>query len=91
MIIQAMRDYEIVLSVPILKENKAVVGRFGRAMYREGLFAIIGELERGAVLVEPSDVAFGLADPDDEVCLATATAGGAALITGNSRHFTQAR
>lgn len=86
-----MRDYEIVLSVPILEEYKAVAGRFARALYREGLLVIIGELERVATLVEPSDVAFRLAAPDDEVCLATVTAGGAVLITGNSRHFTQAR
>ena len=86
-----MRDHEIVLSVPILEEYKAVAGRFAHALYREGLLAIIGELERVATLIEPSDVVFGLADPDDEIYLATATAGGAVLITGNSRHFTQAR
>ncbi|MDE0239666.1 MAG: hypothetical protein OXQ84_05625 [bacterium] len=34
---------------------------------------------------------FGLRDPDNEVCLATAAAGGAILITGNTRDFTQPR
>jgi predicted nucleic acid-binding protein len=42
-------------------------------------------------LVEPANVTFGLSDQDDEVCLATATAGGAVLITGNSRDFTESR
>lgn len=41
--------------------------------------------------VEPAEVSFGLGDPDDEIYLATATSGGAVLITGNSRDFTQSR
>jgi predicted nucleic acid-binding protein len=40
--------------------------------------------------VAPVPTAFGLADPADEVYLATAIAGEAdALITGNIRDFTQ--
>ena len=50
---------------------------------------VIKEIERLAVIVEPADVVFGLRDPDDEVYLATATAGGAVLITGNTRDFAE--
>ena len=52
---------------------------------------MIGDIERVAVIVEPSDIAFGLRDPDDEIYLATAIAGGAVLITGNTRDFTEPR
>ena len=90
-IVEAMRDHEVVLSEPIVEEYEAIAGRFAHAPYRDGLLAIIGELEKVATLVEPADVAFGLADPDDEVYLATAMAGDALLITGNSRHFTEPR
>ena len=45
---------------------------------------VIAEIERLAVTVEPADLMFGLRDPDDEVYLATAAAGGAILITGNT-------
>ena len=34
---------------------------------------------------------FGPRDPNDEIYLATAAAGGAALITGNSRDFPEPR
>jgi len=52
---------------------------------------VIAEFERVAEFVEPARVAFGLGDPDDEVYLATAISGGAILITGNRRDFTQPR
>ena len=55
------------------------------------MLAIVRQLERVAVFVEPADTAFGLRDPDDEVYLATAAAGEAALITGNRRDFTEPR
>lgn len=88
---RAVRRHELVLSEPILSEYEAVAGRRGQAPYREAMKIVIGEIERLAVRVEPADVVFGLRDPDDEVYLATATAGGAVLITGNKRDFTEAR
>ena len=159
--VEAMRYHEVVLSEPIVEEYEAIAGRLTHAPYRDGLLAIIGVLEQVAIMVEPTNVTFGVADPDGEVyrvrfscgggnyhgdsgiiislhaafspfrdkiwphtgvlsanpridripchqCieitqfystmrdlhpvyLATAMAGDAVLITGNSRHFTQAR
>ena len=90
-IVEATRNHGVVLSEPIVDEYEAVAGRLAHARYRDGLLAIIAELEQAAVFVEPADVAFGLRDPDDEIYLATATAGGAVLITGNIRDFTEPR
>ena len=66
-----------------------IAERSAHASYRDGLLAIIGELERVATVVKPAGAAFGLRDPDDEIYLATATAGGAVLIAGNSQDFTE--
>ena len=86
-----VRQHEIVLSNPVLAEYEAVAGRPKQALYRDALRANISEIRRLAIVVEPADIAFGLRDPDDEIYLATATAGGAVLITGNSRDFTEPR
>ena len=86
-----VRRHEIVLSEPILSEYEAVAERRSQAPYRDAMKIVIGEIARLAIRVEPADVVFGLRDPDDEVYLATATAGGAVLITGNTRDFTEAR
>ncbi|MCY3941465.1 MAG: putative toxin-antitoxin system toxin component, PIN family [Gammaproteobacteria bacterium] len=83
--------HEIVLSKPILSEYKAVAERRSQRPFREALTFVISEIERLAVVVEPVNVVFGIRDPDDEVYLATAEAGGATLITGNIRDFTEAR
>ena len=86
-----VRWHEIVLSEPILAEYNAVAGRRSQAPYRDTLQFVIREFEQLATLVEPENIMFGLRDPDDEVYLATATAGGAVLITGNTRDFTERR
>ena len=88
---RVVRQHEIVLSDAILAEYETVAERPKHALYRAVLRATIGELERLAVFVEPEAAVFGLRDPDDEIYLATATAGGAVLITGNSRDFTEPR
>ncbi len=44
-IVEAVRRHEIVLSAPIVDEYKTIAERLGQAPYREGLLAIIGELE----------------------------------------------
>ena len=87
----AVRWHAIVLSDPILAEYETVAERPKHAPYRDALRAVICELERVAVFVEPADVSFGLRDQDDEIYLATAAGGGAVLITGNSRDFTESR
>ena len=88
---RVVRQHEIVLSEPILTEYETVAERPRHALYRAVLRANIAAIERLAVFVEPGSVVFGLRDPDDEIYLATAAAGGAALITGNSRDFTEPR
>ena len=90
-IVEAVRHHEIVLSTPIMEEYEAVAGRLSHRGYRDALVHIISEIERIGVFVEPAHVTFGLRDPDDEVYLATATTGGAVLITGNRRDFTERR
>ena len=79
------------LSEPIVDEYKGIAERSAHASHRDVLLTIIGELERIATVVEPTEAAFGLRDPDDEIYLTAATAGGAVLITGNSRDFTKPR
>ena len=86
-----VRRHEIVLSEPIVAEYEAVAARPKHATCRDTLTAAIRHLKRVAVLVEPANVVFGLSDQDDEIYLATATAGGAVLITGNIRDFTEPR
>ena len=86
---RVVRRHEIVLSEPVLSEYEAVAERRGQAPYRDAMIVVIQEIKQLAVRVEPADIVFGLRDPDDEVYLATATAGGAVLITGNTRDFTE--
>lgn len=90
-VIEVTRNHEVVLSEAVVDEYEAITRRSAHARYRDGLKAIIAELERIAVFVELADIAFGLRDPDDEIYLATATARGAILITGNHRDFTEPR
>lgn len=90
-IITALRDHQVVLSDGIVREYRTVAGRMAHAPYRNDLGALIMELERVAVVVEPADVVLGLRDADDEIYLQTATAAGAVLVTGNRRDFTERR
>ena len=90
-VIEAIRNHDVVLSEPIVDEYEAIAGRPAHSRYRDDLLTIIAEFEQVAIFIEPADVVFGLGDPDDEIYLATATAGGAVLITGNRRDFTEPR
>lgn len=88
---RAVRRHEIVLSEPIVQEHEAVAARRSQTPYREAMEAVIGERARLAVFVEPATVAFGLRDPDDEAYLATAEAGEAIPVTGNTRDSVETR
>ena len=90
-IVETLRHHQVVLSGPIVDEYKEVAGRHAHAAYRDAIDRIIAGLERVAEFVEPADVTFGLRDPDDEVYLQTASAGDAALVTGNLRDFIEPR
>jgi len=88
-LVEALRHHEIVLSKPILDEYLEIARRPNHAHYSGILHAIIKEIENVATMVEPENVTFGLRDPDDEVYLATAVAGGAVVTTGNTKDFTK--
>jgi putative PIN family toxin of toxin-antitoxin system len=88
-LIAALRNHEVVVSEPILAEYRQVAARPKQATAAALLTFLIDRIEQAALCVEPAPTAFGLADPADEVYLATAVAGGAdVLITGNIRDFT---
>jgi putative PIN family toxin of toxin-antitoxin system len=87
-IVEAVRHHEVVLSIPILKEYRAVAIRSKHAPAHQTALAVIAELESIALLVEPAELPQSLTDPDDAIYLGTALAGKAdALITGNVRDF----
>ena len=88
---RVVRHHQIILSAPILSEYIAVASRPRLMPYFNTLKLLIQGIEQLAVIVEPVNFKFGLSDSDDEVYLATATAGGAVLITGNIRGFTEPR
>ncbi len=88
---RVVRHHQIILSTPILSEYIVVAGRPRLIPYFSTLISLIQGIEQLAVIVEPANLKFGLSDSDDEVYLATAAAGGAVLITGNMRDFTEPR
>ncbi len=88
---RVVRYHQIILSAPILSEYIAVAERPRLLPYFYTLKSLIQDISRLAVIVEPANLEFGLHDSDDEVYLATAAAGGATLITGNMRDFTESR
>ena len=88
-IVEVVRHHEVILSEPILDEYLRIAQRPKHTRYQDVLLAIIKEVETIATVVEPADIVFGIRDPDDEVYLATAVAGDAVLITGNSKDFTK--
>jgi uncharacterized protein len=88
-LLRVIRDHEVILSAPIIREYRSVGARPKHKPYHPTMLAITDRLERVALLVKPlPGSTFGLSDPDDEIYLATALAGRADfLITGNIRHF----
>ena len=84
---RVVRQHEIVLSEPVLREYEIVAERPKHALYRAALRANIAELERLAIFVEPATLVFRLRDPDDEIYLATAAAGGAGTDYGKQPGF----
>lgn len=89
-VVRALAEHELVVSAPILAEYRDVCARPKHHAHQAALSAMIEGIETVAVAVEPARVTFGLADPDDEVYLATAVAGSAeVLVTGNLRHFNE--
>jgi uncharacterized protein len=92
-LLKIVRDHEVILSAPIVREYQSVGARPKHKPYHRTMLAITDLLERVALLVEPRpEATFGLSDADDEIYLATALAGQAdVLITGNIRHFPRPR
>ena len=85
----AIRCHQIFLSHPVVAEYEKIARRPKHGRYRDELRVAIKEIKQVATIVEPAVPVFQIKDPDDEVYLATATAGNAILVTGNRRDFTE--
>ncbi len=87
MIERVLQEHTVYCSPKIIEEYLEVANRPRFKKITE--FDIIWQsLRKVAVVVEPVQYFFNLADPDDEVYLATALAAKAdVLITGDRKHF----
>lgn len=84
----AVRSHEIVVSDGVVMEYRAVAQRPKHERAHQALKSILDSIDEVAFWVEPTTETFDLVDPDDEIFLQTAVAGGAvALVTGNRKHF----
>ncbi len=84
----AVRSHEVVVSDGVIAEYRAVAQRPKHQRAHQALKSILDSIDEVALRVEPTTETFGLVDPDDEIFLQTAVAGGAAaLVTGNQKHF----
>lgn len=86
---KSIRHHEIVISEQILFEYIDVIDRNRTCPFYSTLKSLYEEIEHLAVVVKPVNLESSLSDSSDEVYLATATAGEAALITGNKNDFTE--
>ncbi|GAB4378502.1 MAG: putative toxin-antitoxin system toxin component, PIN family [Elainellaceae cyanobacterium] len=83
---QALKTGELLLSLEVLSELSAVLGRekFNRYIHREEREEFLERLVAHAIFIEPNHVIQACRDPNDNKILELAVSGGAdAIITGD--------